>query len=156
MTSEARQGDVDLPAVRPTRRSHVFHRQAGQTPIMVAGGEGAYLTDAAGKRYIDASGGAAVSCLGHSDSDVIAAMKRQLDEVPFAHSGFFTSHATEALADLLIAGAPAGLDRVFFVSGGSEGVEAALKMGRQFLSLQDTPNRQIILITDGLPTAHPP
>jgi len=142
MTSEARQDQAYEAAAAPHRRSHVFHRHASQTPIMVASGEGVYLTDVAGKRYIDASGGAAVSCLGHSDGDVIAAMKAQLDQVAFAHSGFFTSEATEALADLLVAGAPEGLGRVFFVSGGSEGVEAALKMSRQYFVERGAPQRR--------------
>lgn len=142
MNSEARQDGFHEAAAQPGQRSHVFHRQASQTPIVVARGEGVYITDIAGKRYIDASGGAAVSCLGHSDSDVIAAMKDQLDQIPFAHTSFFTSAAMEALADLLVAGAPEGLDRVYFVSGGSEGIEAALKMGRQYFVESGAPQRR--------------
>ena len=133
---------VARSVAEPDRRSHVFHRQAGRVPAVIARGEGVYLVDTTGKRYIDASGGAAVSCLGHSDGDVIAAMKRQMDQVAFVHSAFFTSTALEDLADLLVAGAPAGLDRVFFVSGGSEGIEAALKMARQYFVERGQPQRR--------------
>lgn len=129
-------------AARPARRSHVFHRRAGRVPAVIAHGEGAYLVDTNGKQYIDGSGGAAVSSLGHSDADVIAAMKRQMDQVAFAHSAFFTSEVMEDLADLLVAGAPAGLDRVSFVSGGSEGIECALKMARQYFVERGQPQRR--------------
>ena len=112
--------------------THVFHRQlAKELPIAVAG-EGVYLFDDSGKKYLDASGGAAVSCLGHGDPDIIAAIKAQLDTLAFAHTGFFTSEPTEALADLLVEEAPGDISAVYFVSGGSEAVEAALKMTRQY------------------------
>ncbi|MHA1566241.1 MAG: aminotransferase class III-fold pyridoxal phosphate-dependent enzyme, partial [Alphaproteobacteria bacterium] len=140
--SNAGLGVARIPLVEAGRRSHVFHRQAGKVPAVIAHGEGAYLVDTNGKRYIDASGGAAVSCLGHSDADVIAAMKQQMDQVAFVHSAFFTSTAMEDLADLLVAGAPVGLDRVFFVSGGSEGVETALKMARQYFFELGQPQRR--------------
>ncbi|MCB1759788.1 MAG: aspartate aminotransferase family protein [Gammaproteobacteria bacterium] len=112
--------------------SHIFPRNNRQTLPVVAGGENCYLIDSTGKRYLDGSGGAAVSCLGHGDSEVIAAIKAQLDRVAFAHTGFFTSEPAEALADLLIANAPEGLDRVYLVSGGSEATEAAIKLARQY------------------------
>ncbi len=112
--------------------THVFHRQlAKELPLAVAG-EGVYLFDDSGKKYLDASGGAAVSCLGHGDPDIIAAIKAQLDTLAFAHTGFFTSEPTEALADLLVEEAPGDISAVYFVSGGSEAVEAALKMTRQY------------------------
>jgi hypothetical protein len=85
-----------------------------------------------GKKYLDASGGAAVSCLGHSNKYVADAMKRQIDQISFAHSGFFTNQPMEELADFLIDRAPGDLDRVYFVSGGSEAIEAALKLARQY------------------------
>ena len=108
--------------------THVIHRQLRAMPPVAVRGEGAYITDATGKRYLDASGGAAVSCLGHSDVRVIAAVKAQLDAIPYAHTGFFTNEPMEKLADFLAAAAPGDLDMVYFVSGGSEGMEAALKM----------------------------
>jgi len=101
-------------------------------PPHAVGGDGCYLIDRSGKRYLDGSGGAAVSCLGHDDPDVTAAIKDQLDKLAFAHTGFFTSEPAEALADLLIAHAPPGIDRAYFVSGGSEAVEAAIKLARQY------------------------
>ena len=88
--------------------AHVFPRHTRIAPPVAVGGEGCYLIDRDGKRYLDGSGGAAVSCLGHGDPEVIAAIKAQLDRLAFAHTGFFTSEPAEALADLLIAHAPAG------------------------------------------------
>jgi adenosylmethionine-8-amino-7-oxononanoate aminotransferase len=82
-----------------------------------------------------------VSCLGHSDQDVIAAIKAQVDTLAFAHTGFFTSGPAESLADRLIAHAPAGIDRVYLVSGGSEAVESALKLARQYMIETGQPGR---------------
>ncbi|MFN3261996.1 MAG: aspartate aminotransferase family protein [Pikeienuella sp.] len=121
--------------------SHVFPRHTKSAPPVAVGGEGCWLVDAAGRRYLDGSGGAAVSCLGHGDREVIAAVKDQLDRLAFAHTGFFTSEPAEALADLLIAEAPAGLDRVYFVSGGSEATEAAIKLARQYFVETGQPQR---------------
>jgi adenosylmethionine-8-amino-7-oxononanoate aminotransferase len=121
--------------------SHIFHRQTGQAYPVAAYGEGAYIVDAAGKRYLDASGGAAVSCLGHSHPAVIAAIKAQLDRIPFAHSAFFTNEASEQLADHLIERAPEGLVRVYYVSGGSEANETALKLARQYFLEIGQPER---------------
>ncbi|MEM9852439.1 MAG: aminotransferase class III-fold pyridoxal phosphate-dependent enzyme, partial [Pseudomonadota bacterium] len=112
--------------------SHVFARNSRATLPRIAGGQGPYLIDSTGKQYLDGSGGAAVSCLGHGDPDVTAAIKAQLDQVAFAHTGFFTSDPAEELADMLIAQAPGSLDRVYLVSGGSEAMEAALKLARQY------------------------
>ena len=111
---------------------HVFPRHTKSQLPIVASGEGCYLIDSTGKQYFDGSGGAAVSCLGHGDADVTAAIKQQLDNVAFAHTSFFTSQPAEDLADFLIERAPDGIDRVYFVSGGSEAVEAALKLARQY------------------------
>ncbi len=112
--------------------TRVIHRNLRATPPVAVGGEGVYLIDAAGKRYLDASGGAAVSCLGHGHCDVIAAMHAQIDRLAYAHTGFFTSEPAERLADHLAAHAPEGLTNVYFVSGGSEAMEAALKLARQY------------------------
>ncbi len=121
--------------------SHVFPRHCRTQPPTAVGGEGCYLIDSTGKRYLDGSGGAAVSCLGHGDPQVTAAIKAQLDRLAFAHTGFFTSEPAEALADLLIAHAPAGLERVYFVSGGSEATEAAIKLARQYFIEKGQPQR---------------
>ncbi|MCB2034964.1 MAG: aminotransferase class III-fold pyridoxal phosphate-dependent enzyme, partial [Ottowia sp.] len=112
--------------------THVFHRSLSQTPPVAVGGEGVYLIDSAGRRYVDASGGAAVSCLGHGHPDVIAAMHAQIDRLAYAHTSFFTTEVAEALATELVRHAPAGMSHAYFVSGGSEAVEAALKMARQY------------------------
>ncbi|MBD3677452.1 MAG: aspartate aminotransferase family protein [Rhodobacteraceae bacterium] len=125
--------------------SHVFPRHSRQVLPTAVGGEGCYLIDSTGKRYLDGSGGAAVSCLGHGDKEIIAAIKAQLDKVAFAHTGFLTSEPAEALADLLIANAPGNLDRVYFVSGGSEATEAAIKLARQYWVEKGEPNRGKII-----------
>ncbi len=121
--------------------SHIFPRHTKQLPPTAVRGAGCYLYDETGKEYLDASGGAAVSCLGHGDQTVIDAVKAQLDSLAYAHTGFFTSEPAEKLADLLIAHAPEGLDRVYLVSGGSEAMEAALKLARQYFVEIGEPNR---------------
>ena len=124
---------------------HIFGRTTkGALPVAVAG-EGCYLIDAAGRRYLDGSGGAAVSCLGHSDPEVRAALHAQLDRLAFAHTGFFTSEPAEDLADLLVADAPPGIERVYLVSGGSEAVEAALKLARQYFVEIGQPGRHRVI-----------
>lgn len=125
--------------------SHVFHRHTRMDPPVAARGDGVYIVDAAGKRYLDASGGAAVSCLGHSHPRVTAAIREQIERIPFAHTSFFTNEPMERLADHLVARAPAGLDRVYFVSGGSEAVEAALKLARQYHVERGEPQRRHIV-----------
>jgi adenosylmethionine-8-amino-7-oxononanoate aminotransferase len=112
--------------------THILHRMANAVMPVAVGGKGIELFDQNGKRYIDASGGAAVSCLGHGHPDVLAALHKQLDTLAYAHTGFFTSDVAEKLADRLIEDAPQGIDRVYFVSGGSEAIEAAIKMARQY------------------------
>jgi adenosylmethionine-8-amino-7-oxononanoate aminotransferase len=121
--------------------SHVFPRHSRNPPPLAVGGEGCYLIGADGKKYFDGSGGAAVSCLGHGDREIIEAIKAQLDKLAFAHTGFFTSEPAEKLADLLIANAPEGIDRVYFVSGGSEATEAAIKLARQYYVEKGEPKR---------------
>ncbi len=111
--------------------THVIHRSLRSMPLTAVSAQGIRITDQNGKQYIDASGGAAVSCLGHGHPDVLAAMHAQIDKLAYAHTSFFTSEAAEALGDQLARTAPAGLDQVYFVSGGSEAVEAALKLARQ-------------------------
>ena len=121
--------------------THVFLRQIHADLPRAKKGDGIYIIDADGKRYLDASGGAAVSCLGHSDPDVIQAIKDQAETLAFAHTAFFTSEAAEELANLLIGKAPDGIEVVYFVSGGSEAMEAALKMARQYFLEVGEPKR---------------
>lgn len=122
--------------------THLFYRELGATMPVAVRGDGIYVIDKDGKRYIDACGGAAVSCLGHSHPKVIAAVQRQVEELAFAYSGFFTSPAAEELADMLVEKAPGDLDKVFFVAGGSEAVEACLKLARQFFLETGRPERK--------------
>ncbi len=124
---------------------HVFHRHTrADLPFAVAG-DGPYVIDSTGKRYIDASGGAAVSCLGHDNSEVVDAIKAQLDRIPYAHTSFFTNEPMEKLADMLCARAPGDLDRVYFVSGGSEAVEAGLKLARQYFLERGESGRHLFI-----------
>jgi adenosylmethionine-8-amino-7-oxononanoate aminotransferase len=124
--------------------THILHRSLrGQFPVAVAA-KGMIITDRDGKDYIDASGGAAVSCLGHGHPDVIAAIHAQIDRVAYAHTSFFTTEVAEELADTLIAGAP-GMSHVYLVSGGSEAVEAALKMARQYFVETGEPERSVFI-----------
>lgn len=112
--------------------THVFHRHLRQDYPVAVSGQGPYLIDRDGRRYLDGSGGAAVSCLGHAHPAVVAAVREQVARLEYAHTSFMTSEPAEALADDLIAHAPPGLSHAYFVSGGSEGVEAALKMAVQY------------------------
>jgi adenosylmethionine-8-amino-7-oxononanoate aminotransferase len=122
--------------------THVLHRDLRNPLPMAVKAEGPYVIDSAGKRYLDASGGPAVSCLGHSHPKVIEAIRHQAGEIAFAYSAFFTHPAVEALADKLVAQAPAGLSRAFFVSGGSEAIEAAMKLARQYFLEIGQPTRR--------------
>ena len=125
--------------------THILHRQIGRSYPTATTARGVMIRDSTGKEYIDASGGAAVSCLGHSHPDVLSAMHQQLDQLAYAHTSFFTSQAAEELADELVAHAPEGLSRVFYVSGGSEAVEAALKLARQYFVERGQLQRRFII-----------
>lgn len=122
--------------------SHVFHRHCHHDLPTIASGHGMYLTDTQGKRYLDACGGAAVSCLGHHHPAVLDAIRAQLEAIPYAHTGFFTSETSEALADILTDLAPAAINHAYLVSGGSEAMEAALKLARQYWVEVGQPQRQ--------------
>ncbi len=126
--------------------SHILYREnvGHALPVAVAG-DGPYLIDAAGKRYIDASAGAAVSCLGHSNEAVRKAIREQADRLAFAHSRFFTTAAAERLADELVNGAPGTLNKVWLTCGGSESVEAALKLTRQYFVETGAPQRTFVI-----------
>lgn len=124
---------------------HIFPRSAKDPLPTAIGGEGCYLIDSTGKRYLDGSGGAAVSCLGHSDAGIRAALHKQIDQLAFAHTSFFTSDPAETLADRLIAHAPEGIEKVYLVSGGSEAVEAALKLARQYFLEIGQPKRHRVI-----------
>ncbi|WP_342362358.1 aspartate aminotransferase family protein [Terrarubrum flagellatum] len=112
--------------------THLLHRTIGRPYPVAATASGLTITDRDGKTYIDGSGGAAVSCLGHGHPDVLAAMRRQIDSLDYAHTGFFTTEVAEELADHLVAHAPKGMTHVYLVSGGSEAIETSLKLARQY------------------------
>src|SRR5260370_7036095 len=108
--------------------TRILHRQISHSYPVAATARGVIIHDSAGKEYIDASGGAAVSCLGHSHPDVLAAMHKQLDQLAYAHTSFFTSQVAEELADDLIAHAPEGISRVFYVTAASQPIQPAPKL----------------------------
>ena len=125
--------------------SNVFPRNCRMAPPVAVAGDGCFLIDKSGKRYFDGSGGAAVSCLGHSNENVVRAIKEQVDNLAFAHSGFFTTEPAEQLAELLVNKAPGDLDRVYLVSGGSEAVESAIKLARQYHIERGQPQRRHLI-----------
>lgn len=125
--------------------SHILHRSTRSLPIEAARAEGLYIYDRAGNRYMDACGGAAVSCLGHAHPRVVEAVRRQIGELDYVHTSVFTNRPAEELADTLIAGAPRGLTHVYYVSGGSEAIEAAIKMARQFFVEIGEPGRHRVI-----------
>ena len=129
----------------PTVPSRILHRQAGGGYPRATGGEGPWLFDDAGRRWLDACGGAAVSCLGHGHPDVVAAIERQARRLAYAHTSFFTTDVAEALADTLVRDAPEGISHAYFVSGGSEAMEAALKMARQYHLERGEPDRTLFV-----------
>ncbi|MEY9394707.1 adenosylmethionine-8-amino-7-oxononanoate aminotransferase [Bradyrhizobium japonicum] len=124
------------------RTSRVLHRSLRETPPKAIGGEGVYLFAEDGRRVIDASGGAAVSCLGHQHPRVIAAMAKQASTLAYAHTAFFSSEPAETLAETLVGHEPGGLAYAYFVSGGSEAIEASIKLARQYFIERGEPQRQ--------------
>ena len=125
--------------------SHIIHRSLRQTPPVAVAASGVTVRDSSGKTYIDASGGAAVSSLGHAHPHVIAAMHRQIDACAYAHTAFFTTEVAEELAAKLVSKAPAGIDAVYLVSGGSEAMETALKLARQYVVESGEPQRSVFI-----------
>ncbi|WP_029032714.1 aspartate aminotransferase family protein [Salinarimonas rosea] len=125
--------------------THVLHRTLSHTYPVAVWGEGITIRDSEGRAYIDASGGAAVSCLGHGHPEVGAAMKRQIDALSYAHTSFFTTEVAERLAAHLVDRAPQGISHAYFVSGGSEAMEAALKMARQYFVETGEPQRRVFV-----------
>jgi adenosylmethionine-8-amino-7-oxononanoate aminotransferase len=123
-------------------KSRVLHRSLRETPPRAVGGDGVWLMGEDGRRILDASGGAAVSCLGHQHPRVLEAMARQASKLAYAHTSFFSSEPAEALADKLVGDEPGGLGYAYFVSGGSEAIEASIKLARQYFIESGQPQRQ--------------
>jgi len=122
--------------------SHILHRNPRHTLPLAVAGRGIRIVDDKGNEYLDASGGAAVSCLGHGHADVLRAMHEQIDRIAYAHTSFFSTAVAEEFADMLVAHAPAGMSHVYLVSGGSEAIEAALKLARQYFVEIGEPQRK--------------
>lgn len=122
------------------RASHLFYQTGNKRPRLDRA-EGVYLWDTSGKRYIDASSGPMVSNIGHSNPRVLAAMKVQMDKATFGYRLHFENDSAEDLAAFAAALMPAGLDRIFFTSGGSETVESCLKLARQYAISQGQDSR---------------
>jgi adenosylmethionine-8-amino-7-oxononanoate aminotransferase len=123
----------------------ILHRALSHLPPRAVSGEGVFITDDAGRRYLDACGGAAVSCLGHGHPAVAQAIRRQLEQLSYAHTSFFTTEVAEQLAEHLVSHAPAGLTHAYFVSGGSEAIEASLKLARQYFLEIGQPQRELFV-----------
>jgi adenosylmethionine-8-amino-7-oxononanoate aminotransferase len=124
------------------RSSRVLHRSLRETPPLAIGGQGAWLIAEGGRRILDASGGAAVSCLGHQHPRVVDAIARQASKLAYAHTAFLSSEPAEALAELLVGHEPGGLAFAYFVSSGSEAIEASIKLARQYFIERGEPQRR--------------
>ena len=121
--------------------SHLIHRNLAIAPPVAISGQGIWLHAADGHAVMDASGGAAVACLGHAHPHVLAAMRAQLESLTYAHTALFSCESAERLADHLVGHAPGGLTHAYFTSSGSEAMEAALKMARQYFVEAGQPRR---------------
>ncbi len=119
----------------------MLHRTILSQPEVVVRGDRLTLTLADGRQIIDASGGAAVACIGHGNRRVADAIAAQARKLAYAHTGLFTTEPAEALANLLLHDEPGGLSHAFFVSSGSEAVESALKLARQYFVEKGEPRR---------------
>jgi len=120
--------------------SHLFYQTRQRRPVLDRA-EGVYMWDKSGKRYLDGSSGAMVCNIGHSNKAVLAAMQAQMERSTFGYRLHFENDPAEELARKTAALAPEGLDKVFFVSGGSEAVESAIKVARQYVIAIDQPQR---------------
>jgi len=125
--------------------SNIFPRHSSYELPMSAYGEGCYIIDSNGKKYLDGSCGAAVSCLGHSDNSVREAIIEQTQKLAYTHTSFFTNEPAERLANILSKNSPIGLDKVYFVSSGSEAIEASLKLAKQYFNELGKPKKHKII-----------
>ncbi len=123
----------------------VFHRNPGHDYPVAMKGEGVYLYDTDGRQYLDGSGGAAISCLGHGHAGVIDAISQQLKDLAFAHTAFFTNQPQEKLAALLAGQFGESGARTYFLSGGSEANETALKLSRQYWVARGRPDKTVMI-----------
>lgn len=122
-----------------------MHRTHNPNLATIASGDGVFLIDSQGNRYLDACGGAAVSCLGHSNERVKQAIIDQVNAIPYAHTSFFTNEPQEQLADHLLSHAYGEFSQVYFVAGGSEAIEASLKLARQYFYEQGKTEKKLFI-----------
>ena len=127
------------------QNSNIFPRHTSYDLPISSYGDGCYIIDTNGKQYLDGSCGAAVSCLGHSDQSVKEAIIKQTEKLAFAHTSFFTSEPAEELAKVLSKNSPIGLDKVYFVSSGSEAIEASLKLAKQYFNEIGKPKKHKVI-----------
>ena len=127
------------------QKSNIFPRHTSYDLPISSYGDGCYIIDSNGKKYLDGSCGAAVSCLGHSDQSVKEAIIKQTEKLAFAHTSFFTSEPAEELAQVLSKNSPIGLDKVYFVSSGSEAIEASLKLAKQYFNEIGKPKKHKVI-----------
>ncbi len=121
--------------------SRLLHRTLHEAPHMAVGGQGMFIRMADGRQILDGSGGAAVSCLGHGNARVAEAVAAQMAQVSYVHTGLFTNAAAEELAEMVLGDNPGGLSHAYFCSSGSEGMEAAIKLARQYFIEVGQPQR---------------
>ncbi|MEL6577036.1 MAG: aspartate aminotransferase family protein [Pseudomonadota bacterium] len=125
--------------------SKILHRVIGESMPNIVSGSGLYLHDVDGRVFVDATGGAAVACLGHSHPKVLKAMQAQMQAVSYVHSGSFTTPVVEELGRVLAENAPDAINHTYLVSGGSEAVESALKLARQYHIEAGEPGRHHVI-----------
>jgi adenosylmethionine-8-amino-7-oxononanoate aminotransferase len=143
-----------LSILPDNKTSAVLHRDTRSVPKKVVGGKGSYLFLEDGTKFLDSTGGAAVSCLGHGNEQVNQMIKDQMDQLSYCHSAFFGTQVAEDLARLLVDSTDGKLSKLFVVSSGSEAVEAALKLARQYFLELPTPQTQRTKFIARLPSYH--
>lgn len=122
-------------------QGHVFYRKMDHKYPLITRAEGVYLYDESGKQYLDGSGGALVVNIGHGQSEIAQVIEEQLKQVAYVHGTQFTTRAVEEYAAALAEILPAGMDKIYFLSGGSEAVEGAVKLARQYFHAAGEPQR---------------
>lgn len=130
--------------VEGTLMTHVFYRSPRTKMPMAASGEGIYVTDDAGRRYLDSCSGVAVTNLGYNHPRVITALQQQAAKLAYVYGGVFRNEAAEELATFLIERSP-GLDKAYFLCSGSEIVEIALKTALQYFVERNQPSKRLVI-----------
>lgn len=137
-----------------TSRSALLHRNTRFIPKKAIGGKGSYLFLEDGQRVLDSTGGAAVSCLGHGNDKINAAVISQINQLSYCHTAFVGTQVSEDLARFLVDSTGGKLSKLYVVSSGSEAVEAALKLARQYYLELSTPQPKRTRFIARLPSYH--